>query len=72
MIHNKAKLVNCNVESTHEVAQGMHAKGDTLLCLSLEGLVSTDDESSSDDVSDSERSYDDFEAEDIDDGLFGY
>lgn len=72
VIHNKAKLVNCNVESTHEVAQGMHAKGDTLLCLSLEGLVSTDDESSSDDVSDSERSYDDFEAEDIDDGLFGY
>lgn len=72
IIHSKSKLVNCNVESTHEVPQATHAKGDTLLCLSLEGLVVSEDESSSDDGDDSESSYDDYEAEEIDDGLFGY
>lgn len=72
IIHSKSKLVNCNVESTHEVPQATHAKGDTLLCLSLEGLVDSEDESSSGDDDDSESSYDDYEAEDIDDGLFGY
>lgn len=72
IINNKSKLVNCNVESTHEVALSTHAKGDTLLCLSLEGLVDSEDESSSDNGSDSESSYDDYEAETVDDGLFGY
>lgn len=72
IIHNKCKLTNCNVESTHEVAQGTSAKGDTLLCLSLEGLVDSEEESSSDDGEDSESSYDDYEAEEINDGLFGY
>lgn len=71
-IGNKSKLVSCNVESTHEIPQGTNAKGDTLLCLSLEGLVDSDEFSSSEDDGDSESSYDDYEAEDIDDGLFGY
>lgn len=72
IIHSKSKLINCNVESTHEVPQATQAKGDTLLCLSLEGLVDSEDESSSGDDDDSESSYDDYEAEEIDDGLFGY
>lgn len=72
IINSKCKLTNCNVESTHEVAPGTSAKGETLLCLSLEGLVDSDEESSSDDGEDSDSSYDDYVAEEINDGLFGY
>ncbi|PVH17395.1 uncharacterized protein CXQ87_000280 [Candidozyma duobushaemuli] len=79
IIRSKSKLVNCNVESTHEVAKGTQAKGDTLLCLSLEGLEVEDGESaieSSSEESSSGSDYDDYE-EDIEygdnsDGLFAY
>lgn len=77
IIRSKSKLVGCYVESTHEVAKGTQAKGDTLLCLSLEGLEVEDDsviESSLDESSGSE--YDDYEDEyeygDNSDGLFAY
>lgn len=39
VIHNKAKLINCYVELTQEIAKGTSAKGETLLCFTLEGLV---------------------------------
>ncbi|CAH2350365.1 translation initiation factor eIF-2B subunit gamma [[Candida] railenensis] len=38
-IQSKVKLTHCNVESTLEVAKGTQAKGEDLLCLSLEGIV---------------------------------
>ncbi|EGW34272.1 uncharacterized protein SPAPADRAFT_59692 [Spathaspora passalidarum NRRL Y-27907] len=76
IIHTKSKLVNCNVESTNEIAKGTQSKGDTLLCLTLEGLGesaidsdSSEDEYSSEDYS--EEDYDD-EYADNDDGLFAY
>ncbi|CUM64324.1 uncharacterized protein PRCAT00001925001 [Priceomyces carsonii] len=82
IIHSKAKLINCNVESTNEIAKGTQAKGDTLLCLSLEGLVEdivigdSTSESDSESLTGSEDSLteNDFidEFEDNDDGLFGH
>lgn len=77
-IQNKVRLTNCNVESTHEVAKGTQAKGDTLLCFTLEGLVEGDEsavESSLESGSSgSESDYDDFDDEygDNSDGLFAY
>ena len=78
-IRSKSKLVSCYVESTHEVAKGTQVKGDTLLCLSLEGLDVEDGESaieSSLEESSSGSDYDDFEEEyeygDNSDGLFAY
>lgn len=64
------------MESTHDVMNGTQSKGDTLLCLTLEGLVVSD--SSSEDASssegDSDSDYEEFDEEDYDnsDGLFGY
>ncbi|EEQ39585.1 Bacterial transferase hexapeptide (six repeats) family protein [Clavispora lusitaniae] len=76
IIRSKSKLINCNVESTHDVMNGTQSKGDTLLCLTLEGLVVSD--SSSEDASssegDSDSDYEEFDEGDYDnsDGLFGY
>ncbi|KAK6460099.1 translation initiation factor eIF2B subunit [Scheffersomyces coipomensis] len=83
IIHNKSRLTNCNVESTNEVAKGTQAKGETLLCLSLEGIVEQgddtseyeDDSESDDDGSDDdEDEYDENEDEYAgnEDGLFAY
>ncbi|GEQ68371.1 hypothetical protein JCM33374_g2039 [Metschnikowia sp. JCM 33374] len=73
-IRSKSKLINCYVESTHDVLKGTQSKGDTLLCLTLEGLVESAIESSSDEDDDSESSYDEYEDEYVDnaDGLFAY
>ncbi|KAK6204971.1 translation initiation factor eIF2B subunit [Scheffersomyces amazonensis] len=82
IIHSKSRLTNCNVESTNEVVKGTQAKGETLLCLSLEGLVedesalSEEEESSETDESGSDFS-DDYDAEEDEyagneDGLFAY
>lgn len=78
IIRSKSKLTNCNVESTHEVVKGTVSKGDTLLCLTLEGLVESDELSESESESSSEEDSDDdfeeFDEGDYDnsDGLFGY
>ncbi|CAG89369.2 DEHA2F14718p [Debaryomyces hansenii CBS767] len=81
IIRSKSRLTNCNVESSLEVAKGTHSKGDTLLCLSLEGIVEDDEEefavdsgeSDSDDESGSDYSYDDYdEYDDNSDGLFAH
>ena len=81
IIRSKLRLTNCNVESSLEVAKGTHSKGDTLLCLSLEGIVEDDEEeefavdsgeSDSDDESGSDYSYDDYEYDDNSDGLFAH
>lgn len=73
-IRSKSRLTNCYVESTHEVVKGTQSKGDTLLCLTLEGLVESAVESSESDDDDSDSSYDEYEAEydDNADGLFAY
>lgn len=77
IIRSKCKLMSCHVESTNEVVKGTQSKGDTLLCLTLEGLVETEsvfesssslEESSGDDYD----SYEDDEYGDNSDGLFGY
>ncbi|EGV64423.1 Translation initiation factor eIF-2B subunit gamma [Yamadazyma tenuis] len=78
IIHSKSKLTNCNVEAMHEVVNGSHFKGETLLSLSLEGIVengmetatSEEDSSGSDDESDDYD--DDVEYDDNADGLFDY
>lgn len=81
IIHNKLRLTNCNVESSLEVAKGTQSKGDTLLCLSLEGIVEDDEDaldfdsdgSESDDESGSDYSYDyEDEYDDNSDGLFAH
>lgn len=74
IIHSKSKLTNCYVESTHEVAKGTQSKGDTLLCLTLEGLVKSAVESSSLEEEDLDESYEDYDEEygDNSDGLFAY
>lgn len=79
IIHSKSKLVGCNVESTLEVSKGTQAKGDTLLCLTLEGLDVEDGESaieSSLEESSSGSDYDEIDEEyeygDNSDGLFAY
>lgn len=79
VIHLKLKLINCNVESTLEVTKGTQAKGDTLNCMSLEGIVEPDDElavesSLEEELSDGSEEYDynDIEEDDNADGLFGY
>lgn len=81
VIHSKVKLVSCNVESTLEVAKGTQAKGDTLNCMSLEGLVDGDDDEdevaieSLDDELSTGSDYDyneDIDYDDNADGLFGY
>lgn len=77
VIKSKSKLTNCNVESTHEVAHGTHSKGETLLSLTLEGIVDEDLESAIESESDSEddsdeSDYDDIEYDDNADGLFDY
>lgn len=75
-IRAKSRLTNCYVESTHDVIKGTQSKGDTLLCLTLEGLVESAIESSSSEGLDSDSSYDDYEDDyeygDNSDGLFGY
>lgn len=78
IIRNKCRLTNCYVESTNDVAKGTQSKGDTLLCLTLEGLVESESavessslEGSSDDDYD-DYEYDDDEYGDNSDGLFGY
>lgn len=80
VIRAKLRLTNCNVESTHEVTKGTQAKGENLLCLTLEGLVEgeesaiassdSDSESGSEDESDMSDYHDEYV--DNDDGLFGY
>lgn len=74
VIHSKSRLTNCYVESTHDVLKGTQSKGDTLLCLTLEGLVESAIESSSSEDDGSDSSFDDYEDDfaDNDDGLFGY
>lgn len=74
IIRSKSKLINCYVESTHEVAKGTQSKGDTLLCLTLEGLVEQAVESSSSEEEDTDDSYEDYDDEygDNSDGLFAY
>jgi translation initiation factor eIF-2B subunit gamma len=53
VVQSKAKLINCNVESTLEVGKATQAKGENLLCLSLEGIVEEEGtESGSDDSDD--------------------
>lgn len=74
IINSKSKLTNCNVESTHEVASGSHHKGETLLSLSLEGLVeeeTSESDSDEDDEDDSESEFSE-EYDDNSDGLFDY
>lgn len=73
-IHCKSKLTNCYVEATNSVAKATQSKGETLLCLTLEGLVESAVESSSSDGEDTDSSYDDYDDEfgDNSDGLFGY
>ena len=79
IIHSKSKLVSTNVESTHEIPRGTITKNETLLCLSLEGIVEGEEsalESSSEDSdeetdSDFDDDYDD-EYVGNDDGLFDY
>lgn len=72
----RSKLTNCFVEATNTVAQGTASKGDTLLCLTLEGLVESELAlESSDDGLDESSDYDEGEYEgeyDNSDGLFGY
>lgn len=77
VIQSKSKLTNTNVESTHSVPRGTMAKGETLLCLSLEGIVDHDheyDDSDSEDSDESDSDTDDYEDDyvDNDDGLFDY
>lgn len=77
VIRNKVKLVNCYVECTNEVPSGTNSKGDTLLCLSLDGLddeaLETDTSSESESGSSDESDYEyDGEYDDNADGLFGY
>ena len=70
IIRGKVRLVNCYVECTNDVVGGTNSKGDTLLCLSLDGLESdSDSESGSSDESDYEYEG---EYDDNADGLFGY
>lgn len=73
-IQSKSKLTNCFVESTHEVAKGTQSKGDTLLCLTLEGLVESAVDTSSSGSDDTDESFDEYDEEigDNSDGLFGY
>lgn len=76
IIRSKSKLTNCFVESTNEVAKGTLSKGDTLLCLTLEGLVESDsaEDSSSSLEESTDDDYDNYEDEyaDNSDDLFGY
>lgn len=76
IIRSKCKLTSCYVESTNEVAKGTQSKGDTLLCLTLEGLVESESavESSSSLEESSEDDYNHYDDEygDNSDGLFGY
>ncbi|RLV95533.1 Translation initiation factor eIF-2B subunit gamma [Spathaspora sp. JA1] len=78
IIHSKCKLINCNVESTNEILKGTLAKGDTLVCLTLEGLqeggtgVLESDESEAESSEEYSTDYDEEEYDDNDDGLFGY
>ncbi|OBA24452.1 hypothetical protein METBIDRAFT_30722 [Metschnikowia bicuspidata var. bicuspidata NRRL YB-4993] len=76
-VRSRSRLTNCYVEATHDVPRGTHAKGDTLLCLTLEGLVEAAGDSSSSDDAASASSSDDYDSYDPDDGdnsdgLFGY
>jgi translation initiation factor eIF-2B subunit gamma len=73
IIHTKAKLTNCNVEATHEIQGGSHFKGETLLSLSLEGIIEemTDSSDDSGSESDSESDFSE-EYDDNSDGLFDY
>lgn len=76
-IPSKSKLINCNVESTNEVTTGTQAKGDTLLCMSLEAVEDGEsedefvlktgplsDSSSEDDDDEDDESEDESEFED--------
>ena len=82
VIHSKARMVSCNVESTYEVVKNKQAKGETLMCLSIndvtedaaEFAVSSGEESQSSFDDDSEDSLGSFEDErgDNTDGLFAY
>lgn len=80
IIRSKLRLVNCNIESSLEVARNTQSKGETLLCLSLEGIVDDSSVLESDSDFDSEESsenydegdYDDYEYGDNSDGLFAY
>lgn len=81
IIQPKAKLINCNVESTYQVSKGTQAKGDTLLCFTLEGLVDQNADASdlsleavSSTEGDESDLDDDFDDEYVDnaDGLFAY
>lgn len=74
VVRAKSKLTACYVESTHDVPKATHAKGDTLLCLSLEGLVDGDDDSEPSSDSSGSDDFDLFDDGDYDnsDGLFGY
>lgn len=77
IIRSKSKLTNCYVESTNEVAKATMSKGDTLLCLTLEGLVESESEEESESSlgessEDDYDSYEDDEYGDNSDGLFGY
>ncbi|CAK7891915.1 translation initiation factor eIF-2B subunit gamma [[Candida] anglica] len=65
IIHSKARLTACNIESTLEVAKGTQAKGESLLCLSLEGLVAGGDEGDNFAVG-SESDSDDYDSEEDD------
>lgn len=76
IVRSKSKLTNCYVESTHDVLKGTQSKGDTLLCLTLEGLVESEESSESESSSeeDSDDDFEEFDEGDYDnsDGLFGY
>lgn len=77
IIRSKCRLTSCYVESTNEVAKGTQSKGDTLLCLTLEGLLESESavESTSSLEGSSESDYEEYEDEeygDNSDGLFGY
>ncbi|CDK24751.1 unnamed protein product [Kuraishia capsulata CBS 1993] len=78
-LHSKCRLTNCNVEGSYIVAKSTQVKGETLLNITLSGLVNVNTDSSdeydSEAEGDSDNSYDDDRLEefedDIDDGLFG-
>ncbi|KAG7662689.1 GCD1 [[Candida] subhashii] len=58
VVGHKSRLTNCNVESTNEVSSGTQSKGDTLLCLTLEGLIDGEAGARGEDNGDSSAIYD--------------
>lgn len=82
VIHSKARMVSCNVESSYEVVNGKQAKGETLMCLSINDVTQDDADFAVSSGEESQSSYDDdsddslgsFEDErgDNTDGLFAY